>query len=84
MVYCSSRRKLVCHKILCHVNFDTLVKIRKHRRVRSILGLRKPDKGLCKNCQIGKVEKTSFKRKNYRSEAVLELMHIDLCGPIGR
>ena len=27
--------------------------------------------------------KNSFKRKNYHSEVVLELVHIDLCGPIG-
>ena len=26
---------------------------------------------------------TSFKRKNYHSEEVLELVHTDLCGPIG-
>ena len=27
--------------------------------------------------------KTSFKRKNYQSEDVLEIVHTDLCGPIG-
>ena len=27
--------------------------------------------------------KTSFKRKNYHSKEVLELVHTDLCGPIG-
>ena len=27
--------------------------------------------------------KTSFKRKNYHSEEVLELVHTDFCGPIG-
>ena len=27
--------------------------------------------------------KTSFKRKNYQSKEVLQLVHIDLCGPIG-
>ena len=39
--------------------------------------------GLCKNCQIGKMGKTSFKRKNYDFEEVLELVHTDLCRPIG-
>ena len=42
-----------------------MVKIRKIRRVRGIPSLKKPDVGLCKNCQIGKMGKTSFKRKNY-------------------
>ena len=39
--------------------------------------------GLYKNCQIGKMGKTSFKSKNYHSEEVLQLVRIDLCGPIG-
>ena len=39
--------------------------------------------GLWKNCQIGKMGKTSLKRKNYNSEEVLEPIHTDLCGPIG-
>ena len=32
--------------------------------------------GLCKNCQIRKIGKTSFKRKNYQSKEVLEIVHI--------
>ena len=71
------------HKRLCHVNFDNLVKIRKHKRVRGIPSLRKLDMGLRKNCQIGRMGKTSFKRKKYHLEEVLELVHIDLCGPNG-
>jgi hypothetical protein len=51
------------HRRLCHVNFDNMVKIRKFSKVRGIPSLKKPDVGLCKNCQIGKMEKTSFKRK---------------------
>ena len=71
------------HKRLCHVNFDNLIKIRKKKRVRDIPSLRKPDMGLCKNYQIGKMGMSSFKSKNYHSEEVLELVHTNLCGPIG-
>ena len=71
------------HKRLCHVNFDNMVKIGKFRKVRGIPSLKKSDVGLCKNCQIGKMGKTSFKRKNYQSEDILEIVHTDLCGPIG-
>ena len=71
------------NKILCHVNFDNVVRIRKHKRVRGIPSLRKPNMGLCKNCQIGKMRKTSFKSKNCHSKEFLELVHTDLCGPIG-
>ena len=59
-----------------------MVKIRKLRRVRGIPSLKKPDVGLWKNCQIGKMGKTSFKRKKYQSKDLLEIMHTDLCGPI--
>ena len=70
-------------KRLCHVNFDNMVKIRKFRKVRGIPNLKKPDVGLCKNHQIGKMRKTSFKSKNYQSEDILEIVHTDLWGPIG-
>ena len=60
-----------------------MVKIRKFRKVRGIPNLKKADVGLCKNCQIGKMGKTSFKSKNYQSEDILEIVHTDLCGPIG-
>ena len=49
--------------MLCHVNFDNIVKIRKFRKVKGIPSLKKSDVGLCKNCQIGKMGKTSFKSK---------------------
>ena len=71
------------HKRLCHVNFDKFFKISKNKRVRGIPSLMKLDMGLCKNCQIGNMGKTSFKRKNYHFEEVLEIIYIDLCGPIG-
>ena len=51
------------NKRLCHVKFDNLIKIRKNKRVKGIPSLRKPDMGLCKNGQIGRMGKTSFKRK---------------------
>ena len=71
------------HRRLCHVNFDNMVKIRKLKKVRGIPSLKKPNVGLCKNCQIGKMRKSSFKSKNYQSKEVLEIVHTDLCGPIG-
>ena len=71
------------HKRLCHVNFDNLVKISKFKKVRGISNIKKPEVGLCKNCQIGKMGRTSFKGKNYQSKDILEIVHTDLCGPIG-
>lgn len=65
------------------MNFDNLVKIRKFKKVRGIPSINKRDVGLCKNCQIGKMGKTSFKSKNYQSKEILEIVHTDLCRLIG-
>ena len=67
------------HRRLCHVNFDNMVKINKFRKVRVIPNLKKPNVSLCKNYQIGKMGKTSFKSKNYQSKDILEIVHTDLC-----
>ena len=59
------------HRMLCHANFDNMVKIRKFRKVRGIPNLKKPNVGLCRNFQIDEMGKTIFKRKNYQSEDIL-------------
>ena len=60
-----------------------MVEIKKFRKVRGIPNLKKPDVGLCMNCQIGKMGKTSFKSKNYQFEDILKIVYTDLCGSIG-
>ena len=77
------KKNWLWNRRLRHVNFDNMVKIRKLKRVRAIPSLKKRDAGLCKNCQIGKMEKTSFKSKNYQSKEVSEIVHTNLCEPIG-
>ena len=69
------------HKRLCHVKFDNLIII-KMKKVRGLPKLKKPENIMCKQCQLGKMTKSSFKRKTYTSKEVLELVHTDLCGPI--
>ena len=70
------------HKRLCHVNFDNLININKMKKVRGLPKLKKPKNITCKQCQLGKMKNSSFKSKTYTSNEVLELVHIDLCGPI--
>lgn len=71
------------HKRSCHVNFENLISISKKKKVRGLLRLKKPDNLMCKQCQLGKMTKCSFKSKTYTSENILELVHTDLCGPMG-
>ena len=70
------------YKRLCHVNFDNLVSISNMRKVRGFPKLKKPDNIMCKQCQLGKMTKSSFKSKTYTSKEILEIIHTYLCGPI--
>ena len=51
-------------KRLCHVNFDNMIKIRGKRNVRGLPMMIKPYNIMCKNCQKGKMTKSSFKKQN--------------------
>ena len=73
---------LLWHKNLYHVNFDNLISINNMKKVRGLSKLKKHDNVICKQCQLGKVTKSSFKRKTYTSKEILEIVHNDLCGPI--
>ena len=45
--------------------------------------MNKHDNSMCKQCQLGKMTNSSFKSKKYSSDDIQELVHTDLCGPIG-
>ena len=53
------------------------------KRVRGLPRLKEPDNAMCKQCQLGRMTKSSFKSKTYSSNDILELVHTKLCGPIG-
>lgn len=63
------------HKRLCHINFDSIVKVSKKKSVRGLLEITKPDRGICKDCQLGKLIGTSFSSKSFSAENVLDLVH---------
>ena len=70
------------HKRLCHVNFDNLISISNMKKVRGFPKLKKSNNVIYKQCQLGKMTKSSFKRKTYTSKEVLEIVHTNLCGTI--
>ena len=37
---------------------------------------------VCRGCALGKYNKTAFSSSDNISEGVLELIHLDLCGPM--
>ena len=44
--------------------------------------MKKHDNTMCKQCQLGKMTKSSFKSKTHTSKGILEIGYTDLCGPI--
>ncbi|GLJ06695.1 hypothetical protein SUGI_0045450 [Cryptomeria japonica] len=72
----------IWHRIFCHINFDNIVKVSKSKTVRGLLQLDKLVNALCKECQLGKMTSSTFKRKSFSVEHLLDLVHTDLCGPI--
>ena len=52
------------------------------KKVRGLPKLKNPNNVVCKQCQLGKMAKSSFKRKTYTSKEILEIVRTNLCGPI--
>ena len=59
-----------------------MVGISNMKKVRGLPKLKKPNNVMCKQCQLGKMIKSSFKSKTYTSKEILEIVHTNLCGPI--
>jgi hypothetical protein len=69
------------NRIMGHINFDILIKVRKREEYREMPQIIKPTNTLCKHCQQGKKTKTRFKSKEYSTTRPLEIVHTDLIGP---
>lgn len=68
------------HRRMCHVNFDSMNKICSTQAVRDLPKIVKLANPVCKKCQLGKQKIIYFKRKQYRSDGLLDLVHTDLFG----
>ncbi|XP_048423736.1 uncharacterized protein LOC125469828 [Pyrus x bretschneideri] len=70
------------HKRLGHMNCKDMIKLSKKEYVRG-LPMLAGELGICGECQVGKQTKSSHKSTNYISTSrPLELMHMDLVGPV--
>ncbi|XP_068323079.1 uncharacterized protein [Pyrus communis] len=70
------------HKRLGHMNCKDLIKLSKKEYVRG-LPMLTGELGICGECQVGKQTKSAHKSTNYISTSrPLELMHMDLVGPV--
>ncbi|GFX93371.1 retrovirus-related Pol polyprotein from transposon TNT 1-94 [Trichonephila clavipes] len=73
----------IWHQRFCHVNNDYLVKTSKNDSVKGLPRLTDNGKTHCIPCKLTKSKRVSFKKTGaVRSKRPLELLHMDLCGPM--
>ena len=70
------------HKRLGHINFDNLIQLNKREAIRDLPLIKNLSSSICKQCQHGKQTRVKFKIKEYSTTKPLEIIHIDICGPM--
>jgi predicted metal-dependent TIM-barrel fold hydrolase len=70
------------HKIFGHVNFESL-KLLSRKNIIYGLSIIEEKKNMCEACALSKIYRETFsKEKAWRAKSQLELVHIDICGPM--
>ncbi|GJW99318.1 retrovirus-related pol polyprotein from transposon TNT 1-94 [Tanacetum coccineum] len=68
---------------LSHLNFDTINLLSKNNIVNGLPKLKFVKDHLCSSCELGKAKRKSFHTKTTpSSKRRLQLLHMDLCGPM--
>nr|GEW90837.1 retrovirus-related Pol polyprotein from transposon TNT 1-94 [Tanacetum cinerariifolium] len=79
----SSSQAWLWHRRLSHLNFDTINLLSKNDIVVGIPKLKFIKDHLCSSCELGKAKRKSFHTKISPSlKRRLQLLHMDLCGPM--
>nr|GEW91277.1 putative LRR receptor-like protein kinase [Tanacetum cinerariifolium] len=83
MAKATSSQAWLWHRRLSHLNFDTINLLLKNDIVVGLLKLKFVKDHLCSSCELGKAKRKSFHTKiTLSSKRRLQLLHMDLCGPI--
>ncbi|GKB35818.1 retrovirus-related pol polyprotein from transposon TNT 1-94 [Tanacetum coccineum] len=71
------------HRRLSHLNFDSINLLSKKDVVIGLPKLKYVKDQLCSSCEVSKAKRSSFKSKTVpSSKGRLNLLHMDLCGPM--
>ncbi|GJX66626.1 retrovirus-related pol polyprotein from transposon TNT 1-94 [Tanacetum coccineum] len=83
MAKASPTQAWLWHRRLSHLNFDYINLLSKKDVVIGLPKLRYVKDQLCSSCKVSKAKQSSFKSKTVpSSKGRLNLLHMDLCGPI--
>nr|GFB83924.1 retrovirus-related Pol polyprotein from transposon TNT 1-94 [Tanacetum cinerariifolium] len=79
----TSSQAWLWHRRLSHLNIDTINLLSKNEIVVGLLRLKFIKDHLCSSCELGKAKQKSFHTKlTPSSKRRLQLLHMDLCGPM--
>nr|GEW81250.1 hypothetical protein [Tanacetum cinerariifolium] len=83
MAKATSSQAWLWHRRLSHLNFDTINLLSKNDIVVGLPKLKFIKDYLCSSCELGKAKRKSFHTKiTPSSKRRLQLLHMDLCGPM--
>ncbi|GJW99526.1 retrovirus-related pol polyprotein from transposon TNT 1-94 [Tanacetum coccineum] len=83
MAKASPTQAWLWHRRLSHLNFDYITLLSKKDVVNGLPKLKYVKDQLCSSCEISKAKRSSFKSKAVpSSKGRLNLLHMDLCGPM--
>nr|GEZ44580.1 retrovirus-related Pol polyprotein from transposon TNT 1-94 [Tanacetum cinerariifolium] len=83
MAKATSSQAWLWHHRLSHLNFDTINLLSKNDILIGLPKLKFIKDHLCSSCELGKAKQKSFQSKSIpSSKRRLQLLHMDLCGPM--
>ncbi|GJX91124.1 retrovirus-related pol polyprotein from transposon TNT 1-94 [Tanacetum coccineum] len=83
MAKVTSSQAWLWNRRLSHLNFDTINLLSKNNIVTGLPKLKFIKDHLCSSCELGKAKRKSFHTKTtLTSKRRLQLLHMDLCGPM--
>ncbi|GJT22503.1 retrovirus-related pol polyprotein from transposon TNT 1-94 [Tanacetum coccineum] len=83
MAKASPTQAWLWHRRLSHLNFDYITLLSKKDVVNGLPKLKYVKDQLCSSCEMSKAKRSSFKAKAVpSSKGRLNLLHMDLCGPM--
>nr|GEY38605.1 retrovirus-related Pol polyprotein from transposon TNT 1-94 [Tanacetum cinerariifolium] len=83
MANATSSQAWLWHRRLSHLNFDTINLLSKNDIVIGLSKVKFFKDHLCSSCELGKAKRKSFHTKTTpSSKRQLQLLHMDLCGPM--
>ncbi|KAJ9547722.1 hypothetical protein OSB04_020265 [Centaurea solstitialis] len=81
--YVKNEEAWLWHTSFCHLSFHTLEKLVRLKLVKGLPEMKFEKDHLCSTCEMGKLKRSSHKTKSDPSfDQPLQMLHVDLCGPI--